>query len=340
MAMRKRCLCKVRKSMCKRVLKSTKNMGASKLANKTRCARKAKGEKCSPKDDGLLRDSGLANRLRALGTDFSDVALKLEAAVSAEDGVFRIVSAGMMNPGKSTLLNALLGKGEVFKTADVRETTVVRSATWKDNVVLVDTPGFSSAVCEDDNEAISALRQADLVLFVHNVAIGGINKAELDVLMALEDILGESDFRKRVLFINTRSDECPNADLERNIKESATLIKENMGCVLSSYVVSPKQHLQGLETTENGNRRDGKILIDEGGVGVLSRALLLRTKKNGGRRTGAIGLIIEDLERKKLSLAARRDEKKRKIQSESTEIRKAWSKVLSDIRPFWDECRK
>ena len=282
----------------------------------------------------------LPERLRRLGSGFSDVALRLDALLKSNDGVFRIVSAGMMNPGKSTLLNALLGKEDMFKTADVRETTVVRSVSWKENVTLVDTPGFSSAVCEDDSEALSALRQADLVLFVHNVAIGGINQAELDVLIALEEILGEAEFKTRVLFINTRSDECPDDDLERNVQECVDLIKENLGCKLKSYVVSPKQYLQGIKMIDDGCTDDGKTLMEAGGVGKLSREILARAKKGGGRHTAAIVQLIAELESKKCALAERRDERKRKIQAESASLNKAWSKVLSEIRPFWEECKR
>lgn len=282
----------------------------------------------------------IPERLRSFGGEFFDVATRIEALVNAQENEFRIVVAGAMNPGKSTLLNALLKNPDVFKTADIRETTAVRSVLWKDNILLVDTPGFGSSVYEDDGEAMSALRQADLVLFVHNIALGGINKSELDALTDIEAVFETDEFKKRVLFVNTRSDECADEDLRKNEKECKDLIQENLGCMLATYTVSAKMYLDGVKTVESGNENDGKILMNEGKVAGFSRALTQKIKKEGSRQNGEYAKVIAELENKMTELKLRCSQKREKIKSESAEIRADWAKVLSEVRPFWTECSK
>jgi tRNA U34 5-carboxymethylaminomethyl modifying GTPase MnmE/TrmE len=283
----------------------------------------------------------IAGRVRCMGTAFADVALRLDAISGFGKGEFCIASAGLMNPGKSTLLNALLGKDEAFKTADVRETTEVKSEVWKDNSMLVDTPGFSSAFADDDCEAMSALRKADLILFVHNIAIGGLNKAELDVLMSLEEFLGENDFARRVLFVNTRRDECPDENLDVNCKECADLVNENIGCELDSFVVSPKLYLDGMRIVANGNKVDGELLMKESGIGKLSKAIFARKKSHGKKTCNAvIDQVIAELKTRLESLTQIRNEKSRNLRQEEASLSAAWESTLAEIRPFWDECFK
>ena len=283
-------------------------------------------------------DENLAEKLRRLGPEFVDVAARIDAISKADDGKFRIVNAGMMNPGKSTLLNALLGKPEVFKTADVRETTEVKSVSWDSNVILSDTPGFRSAIIEDDCEALSALRSADLILFVHNIAIGGINKAELDILVELKEIIGEIEFASRVLLVNTRSDECPDdATLKTNCEECDDLIKENLGVKLVSYAISPKLYLEGIACQK---KDDGIVLKKESGIEKLIRALRTYVKNGSSRRASALRLAIEELQGIYKVETERLSAKKLALKREQTKICNQWKQTLEDIRPYWDECRK
>ena len=292
----------------------------------------------SKKPSLRMTDGNLAEKLRNLGPEFVDVAARLEAILKTDDGKFRIVNAGMMNPGKSTLLNALIGRPEVFKTADVRETTEVKSVDWGTDVILSDTPGFSSAIIEDDSVALSALRSADLILFVHNIATGGINKAELDILVELKEIIGEAEFASRVLLLNTRSDECPDeATLNTNCKECDALIKENLGVKLVSYAISPKLYLDGIACQQ---KDDGLVLKKESGIAKLIRALRAYVKNGSSRRASALRLAIEELKEIQKVQAERLSAKKLDLKRKQDELRSQWKQTLEVIRPYWNECRK
>lgn len=292
----------------------------------------------SKKPSLRMTDGNLTEKLRNLGPEFVDVAARLEAILKTDDGKFRIVNAGMMNPGKSTLLNALIGRPEVFKTADVRETTEVKSVDWGTDVILSDTPGFSSAIIEDDSVALSALRSADLILFVHNIATGGINKAELDILVELKEIIGEAEFASRVLLLNTRSDECPDeATLNTNCKECDALIKENLGVKLVSYAISPKLYLDGIACQQ---KDDGLVLKKESGIAKLIRALRAYVKNGSSRRASALRLAIEELKEIQKVQAERLSAKKLDLKLKQDELRSQWKQTLEAIRPYWNVCRK
>ncbi|HMY00844.1 MAG TPA: 50S ribosome-binding GTPase, partial [Agitococcus sp.] len=57
----------------------------------------------------------------------------------------RIAVFGKYNHGKSTLLNAVIGKEGVFKASDARETVKNQEFFDKDrNIIWVDTPGLDA----------------------------------------------------------------------------------------------------------------------------------------------------------------------------------------------------
>lgn len=96
---------------------------------------------------------------------------RLEALVQQvptfpDDERTRLVATGEYNAGKSSILSALTG-AHIFIDSDVA-TSEARSYEWGD-VLLVDTPGVKAGWTEHDEVAESALRDADLVLFVLTV---------------------------------------------------------------------------------------------------------------------------------------------------------------------------
>ena len=185
---------------------------------------------------------------------------------------------------------------------------------------------------------MSALRSADLILFVHNIATGGINKAELDILVELKEIIGEAEFASRVLLLNTRSDECPDeATLNTNCKECDALIKENLGVKLVSYAISPKLYLDGIACQQ---KDDGLVLKKESGIAKLIRALRAYVKNGSSRRASALRLAIEELKEIQKVQAERLSAKKLDLKRKQDELRSQWKQTLEVIRPYWNECRK
>ena len=101
----------------------------------------------------LLKES---QDLRKYSQDFLNQSLRSEKSV--------IVTWGLMNAGKSSLLNMLTQhiEQEFFKTNDFRETTEV-CAYEADQYIYLDTPGLD-ANAADNLEALKGIKKADIVL--------------------------------------------------------------------------------------------------------------------------------------------------------------------------------
>lgn len=109
---------------------------------------------------------------------------KRQNLLDATEKVY-IINAGRMNHGKSSLMNAVLGK-EVFKVADIRQTVKNQYEEYQKNVFLVDTPGLD-ANSEDDQEAFKVYKKANYILYVHNPKIGELHKNELETIGRIQD---------------------------------------------------------------------------------------------------------------------------------------------------------
>lgn len=98
----------------------------------------------------------------------------------------QVAACGVVNAGKSTLLNALAdaAEGEVFAVAAVRETAKVARIAC-DGYELMDTPGLD-ALDDDDATAWDGIAASDLVLMVHNPSSGELGSEQLKLLEELK----------------------------------------------------------------------------------------------------------------------------------------------------------
>lgn len=107
--------------------------------------------------------------------------VRLEKITKNQLSPFEIVVFGKYNHGKSTFLNSWL-KQDLFKTGDTRVTTETQSYTDKENnIKWTDTPGLGASD-QDDDKANEALKEADIVLLVHDSVSGELDKKELDFI--------------------------------------------------------------------------------------------------------------------------------------------------------------
>ena len=140
-----------------------------------------------------------------------------ELTEKLDDNRVEIAAFGMVSRGKSSLMNALLGR-EVFKTGSTHGTTVSREAQrWElsaprpdgfeeAKLVLVDTPGIDEVGGEvRETLAKDVARHADLILFVVS---GDITRREFDALAALREA------RKPIIVVFNQVDRYPDADRE------------------------------------------------------------------------------------------------------------------------------
>ncbi|MFP4145688.1 MAG: YcjF family protein [Phycisphaeraceae bacterium] len=132
-----------------------------------------------------------------------------ELETRLEEQTLRIVAFGTISSGKSSILNALVGR-DVFAT-DVRGGTTLTShdLPWpgRDQIMLVDTPGLGEVEGgEHTRLARTAAREADLVLLVLD---GPVKDFEHRTLKAL------AEMDKRILVCLNKGDWYAPEDLEK-----------------------------------------------------------------------------------------------------------------------------
>jgi small GTP-binding protein len=134
-----------------------------------------------------------------------------------DETTIEIAAFGMVSRGKSSVLNALLGR-DVFEVGATHGTTVTRSAQrWEQEasrpvgldqarLVLVDTPGIDE-VGGEVREALAreVARTADLILFIVS---GDMQRREVEALTELRS------HQKPILLVFNQIDRYPDADRE------------------------------------------------------------------------------------------------------------------------------
>jgi len=154
-------------------------------------------------------ENALADEIRQL----RDLAVKLD------ENVVEIAAFGLVSRGKSSVLNALLGR-EAFKTGSTHGTTTVKTAQdWQSvtlsdgddpdsaRLVLVDTPGIDE-VGGEAREALArdVARHADLLLFVVS---SDMQRREYDALAQLREA------QKPIILVFNQIDRYPDADRDQ-----------------------------------------------------------------------------------------------------------------------------
>lgn len=150
-------------------------------------------------------ERAMADELRQL----RDLSKKLD------ETTVEIAAFGMVSRGKSSVLNALLGK-DVFKTGTTHGTTVSKTAErWEQvsaerpglggaKLILVDTPGIDE-VGGEGREALArdVARHADLILFVVS---SDMQRVEIEGLSTLRGA------QKPIILVFNQIDRYPEAD--------------------------------------------------------------------------------------------------------------------------------
>lgn len=175
----------------------------------------------------------------------------------------KIAVFGKYNHGKSTLLNALIGK-EVFKVADKRETITVNEYMHED-VLWIDTPGLDADVNgEDDRRAMTAaLESADILCLVHNVKAGELDRSEMHLYQQL--MRQDSNYRSKLMLVLTQIDQVSAAELEQVVtvirsqlpdlkiaevsaqRYTRGIVENKIGFVKASRMIEFQDYLQSLK---------------------------------------------------------------------------------------------
>lgn len=172
-----------------------------------------------------LRDSERA----AVAHELEDI----DAMVNKlEHGVVEIAAFGEVNSGKSSLLNALLGRPAFAVAATAGKTRELSRQGWTPSrqtmtgiadsrLVVVDTPGINE-VEGDDRAAIAetTVRYADIVLFV---TYGDLNDVEFSAIKALRAL------HKPIILVINKIDLFKRRELEETVASIRAKIGDMIG---------------------------------------------------------------------------------------------------------------
>ena len=201
----------------------------------------------------------LGNRYKK-AIENSEVVLKQGSTLlqtkSKETSKPAVVAWGLMNAGKSYLLNILTEHidNEYFKTNDFRETAEVKKFET-DDFVFLDTPGLDASA-EDTRTAMEEVGKADIVLFVHQLQ-GELEAVEIEFLQNLVNSFGEyaSDNIIIVLSkVDKEDDKKVDEIRDKVIQQCKIYIGFEPKCITVSntiYKAGAKKNIEGLIKISN-----------------------------------------------------------------------------------------
>ncbi|TWI64799.1 50S ribosome-binding GTPase [Desulfobotulus alkaliphilus] len=177
---------------------------------------------------------------------------------------YRVVVAGQLNAGKSTILNALCEDTarSIFKTGDRMVTKEIQEYKFKD-IVFVDTPGFSTTDENDIKKAKETWQSASLILFVHSSVNGELSNDELVTLNSIKEIMKKP--QEQVLAICSKSAEAEErGSLEVVYNKFKEQVESILGKNTLTLYVDARDYLDGLKNN------DKKLMEYSGFLKIIS----------------------------------------------------------------------
>lgn len=165
-----------------------------------------------------------------------------------KDNCVKIVNTGMVSSGKSSLFNILVDcvEEEHFPTGAARTTTIADYFDYE-NISFIDTPGIDVRN-EDDALAFSTIMEADLIMMVHNIRTGPINRSEAEWLEKIVGRLQNPEMCKsRLMFVctwkDTREKDEDYPDIIADVKRQ---VFDVVGVEIPFFEVSVKKYMNGV----------------------------------------------------------------------------------------------
>lgn len=238
----------------------------------------------------------------------------------------RIAVFGKFNHGKSTLLNALIGQ-DIFATSDKRETVKKQEfSDQKHNVVWMDTPGLDADTTGKDDLLANkgAFVEADIILLVHNLKAGELDRYEMEHFKRL---LSETSDSVQKLLVITQIDQVPDAE---NRKQALDKIQKQF----------PQFELVQTSATryQKGIERNQQQFIKLSGIPTLSNKIQqLRSSVSQSRqkmKDELKALIEQRIQREIKRLNSQIQHRKHELDDIRDEFERAVDHYLKKVNNF------
>lgn len=161
-----------------------------------------------------------------------------------------IVAYGLMNAGKSFLLNMLTQhiEEEFFKTNDIRETAEIKKFE-SEKYIYLDTPGLDANEADDAQAQFGAF-QADVVLFLHQPQ-GELEANEVKFLKELKQSFG-SYAESNIIVVLSKIEKEEQAKIDLIEDRIKTQCAQEIGFSPKVFQVSNKRYQTGVIKHKDG----------------------------------------------------------------------------------------
>jgi len=260
---------------------------------------------------------------------YQEIESKVEAFMAAQGSAMPVIVAyGLMNAGKSFLMNMLTEhvQQEYFKTNDLRETVENKRCVSRQCVYL-DTPGLD-ANDEDDAHAQSGAHEGDIVMFVHQPQ-GELEKVEVAFLRKLGASLGEHASSNIVVVLSKIEKETPEkiAQIEARIGQQCA---EVLGFTPPVFRVSGKLYQDGI-------LRQKDTMVAASGIDALlahvQQAVADVRAVRAEKSRLAIDAMLKDVEQAQRALRRDRNSVRATVASRFG----AFNEQIKQLRSFLDD---
>ena len=190
----------------------------------------------------------------------------------------QIMMYGIYNAGKSSVINALIGK-DVAKVADIPTTDNVDLYQWHE-YEIADTPGIEAPI-EDEMVTEEHLRRADVVLFVMSNT-GSHDKASNYERMKKVDRSG----KQLIVILNDKQGNMMEEGLLENNKDLCDIsakVRKNLqdfGVKQDCKIVCVNADMARDARVAAENEDDARWLLENSGIENLKKVILSELKKS------------------------------------------------------------
>lgn len=192
-----------------------------------------------------------------------------------------IVVIGLGNNGKTELINCLLNGGAIVEGCDVPGHTRSNSIyALSEDIMLMDTPGFGVNNL-DTKEAMRGVREADIILWCHNLRQGSLNKMGVTRLTALKNKFGENIIKK-ISFVFTNYDNLHNNEEEseriktiffKELKDIFSFRSKEWSSLENKFSIK-SHYLVGIHRFLKGNSENKINMIEKSNIPKLRNDLI------------------------------------------------------------------
>ena len=274
-------------------------------------------------------------------TEIKSMICELEKRVKNNSDKVTVVNAGVMNAGKSSVLNALMNQAGCFKVDDVRTTIENQEAKFSDNIYFVDTPGLEANE-EDTNVAYSGYKDASVIIFVHSLNVGELHKSELNAINKIKECFPDKEsFLDRFILVGTRKDMVSgNGQYEIIMEKIKKDLKEYCSIDSFEYVlVSVPRYWDGIKYSNDkiidySGIKELRTLISNRLGKVMQTAQLLAVKRLENDKK----FIVSNLEKHRQIKENNIRNVKNKYYGELKEFVKNVSLIMQNLRAIAKRC--